>query len=262
MAQPEELAHRTRFLAKAVLVGAAILLVLLVAIPFVVPHQSLPEPTIVFASLFILIAALVAGTAAAYLFMSRVPATPPSADAPVATPSGSGFAPSAQEFEDLVLRLLDGDERRLMRIIVDSPGGMSSSGTSSRPPRSLDAKVSRLPDRLGERGLAVRERQGMVNPTLHMPAWANVTLTTVSMDSGECHTWSMTTQAPPYSPSGRMGGGMMSGTMMGTSSLAPMSCTGLWSQQMGFTTQVGSYWYVCAVSNHAASGMYGQLIVG
>lgn len=104
--------------------------------------------------------------------------------------------------------------------------------------------------------------QGMVNPTVHVPASAHVTLTMVNMDSGEYHTWSMTTQSPPYSSSGMMGGGMMSGTMMGTSPLAPMSAMGMWSQQMGFTSQAGSYWYVCAVSNHAASGMYGQFVVG
>ncbi len=104
--------------------------------------------------------------------------------------------------------------------------------------------------------------QGMVNPTIHLLAGSRVTLTMVNMDTGEYHTWSVTTQAPPYSSTGMMGGGMMSGTMMGTSSLAPMSSLGMWSQQMGFTTLAGSYWYVCAVANHAAGGMYGQLIVG
>lgn len=105
--------------------------------------------------------------------------------------------------------------------------------------------------------------QGMVNPTIHVPAGTHVTLTMVNMDSGDYHTWSMTTQAPPYASSGMMGGGMMTGMMMGTSSLAPMSSGGMmWSQQMGFTSQAGTYWYVCAVSNHAASGMYGELVVG
>jgi hypothetical protein len=61
----------SRLLARVVLVGAAVLLVFLVAIPFVVPHQSLPEAIIVFVSVFILIAALIAGTAGAYLFLSR-----------------------------------------------------------------------------------------------------------------------------------------------------------------------------------------------
>ncbi len=104
--------------------------------------------------------------------------------------------------------------------------------------------------------------QGMVNPTVHVAAGTHIVLTMVNMDAGEYHTWSLTTQAPPYGSSGMMGGGMMSGTMMGTSSLAPMSSMGMWSQQMTMTAVSGTYWYVCAVSNHAASGMYGQLVVG
>ena len=105
--------------------------------------------------------------------------------------------------------------------------------------------------------------QGMVNPTIHVAPGARVTLAMVNMDSGEYHTWSLTAQGPPYSSSGMMGsGGMMSGTMMGTSSLGPMSSMGMWSQQMSFTSQEGTYWYVCAVSNHAASGMYGGFVVG
>lgn len=104
--------------------------------------------------------------------------------------------------------------------------------------------------------------QGMVNPTIHVAPGARVAVTMVNMDTGEYHTWSMTTQAPPYSSTGMMGGGMMSGTMMGTGSLAPMSSMGMWSQTMSFTSQAGSYWYLCAVSSHAASGMYGQFVVG
>ena len=105
--------------------------------------------------------------------------------------------------------------------------------------------------------------QGMVNPTIHVPSGARITLAMVNMDSGDYHTWSLTPQGPPYTSSAMMGsGGMMSGTMMGTSSLGPMSSMGMWSQQMGFTPQAGTYWYVCAVSNHAAGGMYGAFVVG
>lgn len=162
MAQPQELLHRSRFLATTVLVGAAVLLVLLVAIPFIVPHQSLPEPIIVFVSLFILIAALVAGTAAAYLFMSRMPAASPSEPTPSAESGGPAPAPADSELEKLVIRLLDGDERRLMRVIVESRGDIMQRDLVAATAFS-DAKVSRLLDRLEERGLVVRERQGMTN---------------------------------------------------------------------------------------------------
>ena len=162
MAEPQDLLHRSRFLAKTVLVGAAVLLVLLVAIPFVVSHQSLPEPIIVFVSLFILIAALVAGTAAAYLFMSRSPTGPPLGPVPIARPGGSAPAPTGPELEDLVIRLLDGDERRLMRVILEHRGDVLQRDLIGATAFS-DAKVSRLLDRLEERGLVVRERQGMTN---------------------------------------------------------------------------------------------------
>ncbi len=162
MAQPRLLVHRSRFLAKTVLVGATVLLVLLIAVPFVVPHQSLPEPIIVFVSLFILIAALVAGTAAAYLFMSRVPAGTPTEPALPAGHPGVRPAPTGPDLEDLVLRLLDGDERRLMRVIVESRGDVLQRDLVTATAFS-DAKVSRLLDRLEERGLVVRERQGMTN---------------------------------------------------------------------------------------------------
>ncbi len=162
MAQSAELVNRTRFLAKTVLVGAAILLVLLVAIPFIVPHQSLPEPIIVFVSLFILIAALVAGTAAAYLFMSRVPTPPSTGPGSVDVPSRSEAAPTGRELHEFVLRLLDGDERRLMRVILEARGDILQRDLVSATDFS-DAKVSRLLDRLEERGLVIRERQGMTN---------------------------------------------------------------------------------------------------
>lgn len=162
MAQPQVLLHRSRFLAKTVLAGAAALLVLLVAIPFVVPHQSLPEPIIVFVSLFILIAALVAGTAAAYLLMTRIPAPQPPGAQPSPAPVARVPPPATPDVEALVLRLLDGDERRLMRVILQSRGEALQRDLVVATAFS-DAKVSRLLDRLEERGLVVRERQGMTN---------------------------------------------------------------------------------------------------
>ena len=162
MTEPQVLLHRSRLQAKIVLAGAAVLLVLLIAIPFVVPHQTLPESIIVFVSLFILIAALVAGTAAAYLFMSRVPSPQPSEPGAPAALVSPGPESAPPGLEDLVLRLLDGDERRLMRVIVQSRGDLLQRDLVTTTGFS-DAKVSRLLDRLEERGLVVRERQGMAN---------------------------------------------------------------------------------------------------
>lgn len=160
MAQPLDLVHRSRFLAKAVLVGTVALLVLLVAIPLIVPHQSLPEPVVVFVSIFILIAALIAGIAAAYMFLTRAQAAPATPTLATKVPdAGSATAP---ELEDLAIRLLDGDERRLLKVIVEAKGEILQRDLV-RTTAFSDAKVSRLLDRLEERGLVVRERHGMTN---------------------------------------------------------------------------------------------------
>ncbi len=105
--------------------------------------------------------------------------------------------------------------------------------------------------------------QELVNPTVHVAPGSRITVVAVNTDSGEYHTWSLSTQGPPYSSMPMMGsGGMMSGTMMGTSMLAPASSAGMWSQEMSFTASAGTYWYICGVSGHAAQGMYGGLVGG
>lgn len=155
MAAPADLVHRTRLLVKAVLVGTVVLLALLLSTFLLVPHQEMPETVILFWGLFILLAGLIAGIAAAYLFMSRAQVPP----APVGGASEDAMGP---EMEDLAIRLLDGDERRLMRVIVQAKGDILQRDLV-RITTFSDAKVSRLLDRLQERGLVVRERQGMAN---------------------------------------------------------------------------------------------------
>ncbi len=162
MARPGEPVHRAKFLASTVLVGAVALLVLLVAIPLVVPHESLPEPIIVFVSIFILIAALIAGIALAYLYLVRASqAEPAPAPAPPPLPAPGPGEPNPA-FQDLAIRLLDGDERRLLRVIVEAKGNILQQDLV-RITTFSEAKVSRLLDRLEERGLVRRERQGMAN---------------------------------------------------------------------------------------------------
>src|SRR5574340_1162634 len=114
-----DLLSRTRFLAKTVLLGAVALLILLIGTFLVVNHASMPEMLIIFWGLFILIAALIAGVAAAYLFLAQSQATPVQ---PTSQPAFS--ASDSPEHEDLAVRLLDGDERRLMRVIVEAKGSI------------------------------------------------------------------------------------------------------------------------------------------
>ncbi len=157
MAQSADLVRRTRFLAKAVLIGTVVLLALLLGTFLVVNHASLPEPIILFWGLFILISGLIAGIAAAYLFLARSQTTGAGAAPPPATAETTG-----PELENLAVRLLDGDERRLLRVVVEAHGVILQRDLV-RITAFSDAKVSRLLDRLEERGLVVRERQGMTN---------------------------------------------------------------------------------------------------
>lgn len=160
MTQPADLQDRARFLAKAVLVGAAALLVLLIGTFLVVNHANMPEMIIIFWGLFILVAALIAGIAAAYLFLARSQTVGPPPSAPPPALEAAGLI--SPELEDLAVRLLDGDERRLLRVIVEAKGNILQRDLV-RITAFSDAKVSRLLDRLQERGLVVRERQGMSN---------------------------------------------------------------------------------------------------
>jgi len=166
MVESGDPAHHARTLAFAVLGGTLALLILLIAIPLVVPHESLPEPIIVFVSIFILIAALIAGIALAYLFLTRSPpalsgekVSPEQAPMPAARRSEGEQDPA---YQDLAIRLLDGDERRMMKVIVEAKGSVLQRDLV-RITAFSEAKVSRLLDRLEERGLVRRERQGMAN---------------------------------------------------------------------------------------------------
>ena len=62
----------------------------------------------------------------------------------------------------LILRLLGGDEREVFRSLVDAGGELPQRDIVAGTKMS-DAKVSRVLDRLEEKGLVARERRGMGN---------------------------------------------------------------------------------------------------
>lgn len=87
-------------------------------------------------------------------------------------PEGPTSVEEKQEVEDvpphisneniLVLRLLNGDERFMYRTIVDLGGSALQKDLIVRTKMS-DAKVSRVIDRLIEKGLVTKERHGVTN---------------------------------------------------------------------------------------------------
>jgi uncharacterized membrane protein len=118
--------------------------------------------------------AAVSGTA---LIAPRMVAGPPprrSHEVPV-TEATTGVAPAAEgegvrtshtatapDDNRLILRLLTGDEREVFRLLVDA-GGEQLQRDIVADSNMSDAKVSRVLDRLEEKGLVARERRGMGN---------------------------------------------------------------------------------------------------
>ncbi|MGQ0797686.1 MAG: helix-turn-helix transcriptional regulator [Methanobacteriota archaeon] len=164
MDRASELLRRSRILATIALAGAVVLLALLIAVPIVVPHEILPAPILVFWGVFILIAALILGISSAYVFLTRAQVVPGASEPAPRAPSTELLREPGRvgDVEGLAIRLLDGDERRLFRAIVQAQGSILQQDLV-RVTEFSDAKVSRLLDRLEERGLVVRERHGMTN---------------------------------------------------------------------------------------------------
>lgn len=82
-------------------------------------------------------------------------------DIPLETPSPPDEEPSAS-FEQMALRLLEGDERRVYRKVVEAGGEILQKDIVSAVSFSK-AKVSRIIDKLEGRGLISKERHGYTN---------------------------------------------------------------------------------------------------
>lgn len=174
MDRTAELLRRSRILATIALVGAIALLALLIAVPLIVPHETLPASLLVFWGIFILIVALILGISAAYVLLTKAQAgeaaEPRAKGEPAPPEPATAEREPLPEASALILQLLDGDERRIYRAIVHS-GGRILQQEIVRLTTFSDAKVSRLLDRLEERGVVVRERHGMTNRVRLSDAW-------------------------------------------------------------------------------------------
>lgn len=169
---------RSRTLAKIALAGAIGLVALVILLPFLVDHATVPESLIFVWGIFLLITAIILGVALAYVFMTRgvrqvrVPALSgfipkqPSAEAPPEVPSQAAGGP----LPEMALRLLAGDELSLYRRIV-AGGGIVLQKDLVGIGLFSGSKVSRILDRLEAKGLVVRERYGMTNRVRLSDAW-------------------------------------------------------------------------------------------
>lgn len=81
-------------------------------------------------------------------------------------PSGEAVSPPAEKpaptLEQMAIRLLEGDDRRVFRKIVDAGGEILQKDIVASVPFSK-AKVSRIVDKLQRKGLVTKERFGFTN---------------------------------------------------------------------------------------------------
>ena len=101
---------------------------------------------------------------------------------------------------------------------------------------------------------------GLINPTLLVPRGAYVQFTVVNLDDDMYHNLVVSSYGPPFGYMPMQG--MMSGGWMPY--LPPADYNSSSAQQYSYMLQFnqpGIFWYICTYPSHAASGMYGRVIV-
>ena len=113
---------------------------------------------------------------------------------------------------------------------------------------------------------------GLVDPQISVPSGTPIRFSFINMDN-ESHTFTLTTQGPPYPYMPMMSGGGMMGTGAGSCWLpvGAMMVNGTTVTGANPTYPVasatlnfagtGTFWYLCLMPGHAQSGMYGLLTV-
>lgn len=100
----------------------------------------------------------------------------------------------------------------------------------------------------------------LVNPTIHVPKNAHVSLELINADEGMPHGIEITSAKPPYIQMP-----MMQGGTLGASIIPPLPSAQNdqypVSQTASFQlNQSGQFYYICQYPGHAADGMYGKII--
>jgi len=110
---------------------------------------------------------------------------------------------------------------------------------------------------------------GLIDPTIVLPAGAEVHVTVINLDDNMYHNFVIVTTPPPY-PYNVMMNTMMGGGISMMPLLPPAhyftSPEVYEGQAYSFQYDVsslpeGQYWYLCTYPGHAQIGMYGELVV-
>ncbi len=154
---PEDFIARSRSLARIVAVGSAVLVVLLLLLPFTMEHALQGAQLLLWGSI-LLIVTLIVGISLVYSYMSKYVSVRRGA-----LSRASRETPSApREQEARTLQLLPEDERAAYRRVLHE-GGEVFQKDLLRMLGFSGSKLTRVLDRLESKGLIVRERHGMTN---------------------------------------------------------------------------------------------------
>lgn len=105
------------------------------------------------------------------------------------------------------------------------------------------------------------EVDGVVNPTVVVPAGARITVEFADGDPGYQHGFEVTAAPPPYPSMAMMGAGVVAPGAFVMPVAAPRGAS-WYSETTTFTAPpAGTYYYLCPVPGHARQGMWGKLIV-
>lgn len=106
------------------------------------------------------------------------------------------------------------------------------------------------------------EIDGLVNPTITVPAGARITVHLVNTDWGYMHGFELTTTPPPYPYMSMMGIANDFLVMpLPERTTKDLATARFYARTASFTLAGGTYYYLCPVPGHAQQGMYGRLIV-
>lgn len=102
---------------------------------------------------------------------------------------------------------------------------------------------------------------GLVNPTVRVPAGATITVRFADGDAGHPHGFEVTTATPPFPRMAMMAGQVGAPGAFIMPVPAPHGASWYSATTTFRAPPAGTYYYLCPVPGHAQQGMWGKLIV-
>ncbi len=157
-------------------------------------------------------------------------------------------------------------------VSVTSASALSRLVTTLAPETSVDPAANRITYHTSQVDLVMVgapparpgmywQTDGRVNPTIVIPAGSSVTVNFADGDPGTIHGWELTTAGPPF-PVMAMMAGQVAAPGAFAMPVSPPSGSNWYGRTLHFSAPPpGTYHYICPVPGHAASGMWGTLVV-